>query len=152
MRRKPDFSNIPPAPGVAEEDRLLTSRDVARLLAVSLDTVKGWRSRKPRTGTGPPFIRIGGDEGRIRYSLRALRKYLAEHTNVRASAPFYRRTKIEELGEKHPGLREFVEERQRGRESGRVIAAQVFERWGETVSAQVLSNFYRLRVFPKESS
>jgi hypothetical protein len=68
------------------------------------------------------------------------------------SAPYYHLTKIEQLGQKHPGLRELVEQRQRRRVSWRLIAAEVFERWGETVSAQVLSNFYRLRVFPKESS
>lgn len=66
------------------------------------------------------------------------------------AAPFYRRTRIEQLGEKHPGLRDFVEEQQRRRVPHPQIAAAVLEKWGEVVSEQVLSNFYRLRVWPKE--
>jgi len=145
MKRKPNFPNFPPIAGVSEQDYLLSPRDAAQLLGVAVGTLRRWRYEH----RGPPFIKV---EGSFRYSLKALRAYLAARTKVRTSAPFYRRTKIEELGEKHPGLRRFVEERQRRRESWRVIAAEVFERWGETVSAQVLSNFYRLRVFPKEST
>jgi hypothetical protein len=35
--------------------------------------------------------------------------------NSHTAAPFYRRTRIEELGEKHPGLCEFVEQAQHRR-------------------------------------
>jgi len=149
MKRKPNFPNFPPGAGITEEDCLLTSRDVARLFALNPGTVKAWRSRNKRRDTGPEFIRVGGL--RVRYSFRAVREYLAQHTTARRpTAPFYRRTKIEELDAKHPGLRKFVEERQRRRVSNRVIAAEVLERWGETVSGQVLHNFYALRVWPKE--
>jgi len=75
---------------------------------------------------------------------------VAAHTKTRTSAPFYRRTKIEELGEKHRGLRDFVEKQQRQRVSHKQIAAAILEKWGEVVSGQVLSNFYQLRVSPKE--
>jgi len=78
MRRKPDFSNVPLNAGITEEDCLLTSRDVGRLLAVNPQTLKGWRSQNPRTGTGPEFIRVGGL--RVRYSLRAVREYLRKAT------------------------------------------------------------------------
>jgi hypothetical protein len=84
MKRKPNFQHFPPTAQVSEEDCLLTSRDVARLLAVDPQTVKGWRSRNPRTGTGPSFIRIGGRVGRIRYSFQAVREYLRERTNCAA--------------------------------------------------------------------
>ena len=83
MRRKPDFSSVPLNAGITEEDCLLTSRDVARLLAVSPDTLKGWRSRNPRTGTGPEFIRLGGL--RVRYSFRAVHEYLSKATVRRQS-------------------------------------------------------------------
>jgi len=66
-------------------------------------------------------------------------------------APFYRRTKVEELGEKHPALREFVEERLARRVPNPQIAAAVLEQWGETLSEQVLSNHYQLRVWPREN-
>ena len=69
---------------------------------------------------------------------------------ARMSAPFYRQTKIEKLGEKHPGLRDFVEERQRRRAPYRQIIAEILNKWGEVVSTQVLSNFYKLRVWPNE--
>jgi hypothetical protein len=85
--------------------------------------------------------------------LQALREYVAQHTRVRTpSAPFYRRTRIEELGEKHPGLPDFVEEQQRRRVRHRQIVAAILERWNERVSDQVLSNFYRLRIWPKMSN
>jgi hypothetical protein len=78
MRRKPIFSNIPPDAGITEEDLLLTTQDVARLLAVNPYTLKAWRSRKYRDRSGPPFIRVGGHF--VRYSLRTLREYLSERT------------------------------------------------------------------------
>jgi len=78
MKRKPNFPNFPPVADIPEGERLLRPREVAELLSVSMGTIRGWRSRNPRTGEGPEFIRVGGL--RVRYSLRALREYLSERT------------------------------------------------------------------------
>lgn len=130
-----------------QDERLLTPKEAAYLLGASVQTLRWWRRSPDR---GPVFVKV---EGRIKYPLPALREYKARHTTARMpSPPFYRQSKIEELGEKHPGLREFIEVRQRRRVPHRVIAAEVLSRWGEKVSPQVLSNFYRSRVWPKELS
>jgi hypothetical protein len=76
MRRELIFSNIPPDAGITEEDFLLTTQAVARLLAVNSYTLKAWRSRKYRVRPGLPFIRVG--ERFVRYSLRDVREYLSE--------------------------------------------------------------------------
>ena len=146
MKREPDLPNASPVPEPNDEDRLMPASDAAKLLAVRESRLRSWR--RSRSGRGPSFITVGGS---VRYSVHALREYLAEHTRVRTpSAPFYRRTRIEQLGEKHPGLRDLVEEQQHRRVPHRQIAAAILEKWGEVVSEQVLSNFYRLRVWPKE--
>jgi hypothetical protein len=81
MRRKPDFQNLRVVPDIVEAERLLTARETARLLGVTVYTLRGWRGRNPRAGReGPPFIRIGGRVGRVRYSRKALQKYLSERT------------------------------------------------------------------------
>lgn len=147
MRRKPDFPSLPPIAGITEQDYLLRPRDAARVLGVSLTTLRQWKRSKR---LGPSFVMVGGT---TRYSLRALRQYMSVRTVVRAPGPaFYRLTRIEQLGEKHRGLRSFIEELLRRRVPHGEIAAEVLKRWGETVSGQVLYNFYRLRVWPKESS
>jgi hypothetical protein len=137
-----------PDPIDLQEERLLRPPDAAQFLSVSENTLKWWRNSAHR---GPSFVRV---EGGIRYPVQALRRYLAARTvrapKPRKAAPFYRRTRIEELGEKHPGLRNFVEKQQHRRVPHPQIAAAVLEKWGEVVSEQVLSNFYRLRVWPKE--
>ncbi len=136
-----------PLPSDLREERLLTPQETARLLAVRVETLERWRYSGHR---GPAFVKV---EGRIKYPLPVIRHYLAERTRAwTPGAPFYRRTRIEELGEKHPGLCEFVEQAQRRRIPNGQIAAEVLARWGEKVSLQVLSNFYRLRVWRKESS
>jgi hypothetical protein len=78
MRRKPNFPNLSPLADIAEADQLLTTDDVARLLAVNPYNLKAWRSRKDRAGLGPPFIKLS--RRCVRYSLRALRDYLSERT------------------------------------------------------------------------
>ena len=75
MMRKPNFSNMDTD---IESDRLLKAREVARILSVSVDTLRGWRSKNPCTGVGPEFVRVGGL--RVRYSLRAIREYLRRNT------------------------------------------------------------------------
>jgi hypothetical protein len=65
-------------------------------------------------------------------------------------APLNRRTKVEELGVKHPGLQEFVEERIRS-VTYQKIAEAVLEQWGEELSPQVISNHYLQRVWPEDN-
>src|SRR5208283_553861 len=147
MRRKPDFPNLPPIAGVSEEDCLLRPRDAAQILGVHVRTLQHWRRSKH---CGPSFVRVGG---RPRYKLQALRQYVSVRTVVRAPGPtFYRLTRIEQLSEKHPGLRGFIEELLLRRVPHSEITAAVLEKWGERVSGQVLHNFYVLRIWPKESS
>jgi uncharacterized protein YjcR len=77
MRRKLFFPNVPPNARITEEDCLLTSRDVAEMLAVDPQTVRGWRSRNKRAGEGPEFIKLGSGPGaRVRYRRSAVEKYL----------------------------------------------------------------------------
>ena len=78
-KRAPDWPRVEMFDRVLKEDRFLTPREVAQLLGVSVFTVRGWRSGNSRAGReGPEFVRIGGRVGRIRYSLRSLRRYLVE--------------------------------------------------------------------------
>lgn len=59
------------------DDRLLTPREVARLLAVSLATLREW-NRKHR---GPTPTRVGtGPNGSIRYTREAVAKFIQERT------------------------------------------------------------------------
>ena len=58
--------------------QLLTPEEAARLCAVSVRTLEGWRRRQ----SGPPFIRLGNT---VRYDMGELLAFLAEHT-VRGAA------------------------------------------------------------------
>ena len=137
--------------GTNQEDRLLTSKQAAAVLGIKPRTLQGWRKRSgtPRA-TGPSFIKAGRF---IRYRLGDLQGWLREFTvqveGSRRSAPFFRSTRIEQLGAKHPGLCEFVEKELRKRVSQPRIAAAVQERYGERVSVNIISNFYTLRIAPK---
>ena len=51
--------------------RLLTARDCAAVLNISVETLKSWRAR----GYGPEAIKM--DNGHIRYSQRAVMEYIA---------------------------------------------------------------------------
>jgi len=83
-KRAPNWQRVEMLDTLLEEYRLLTARETARLLGVTVHTLHGWRSRNPRAGReGPPFIRIGGRVGRVRYSLRVLREYLSGRTVTR---------------------------------------------------------------------
>ncbi len=135
-----------PLPSDLREERLLTPQETARLLAVRVETLERWS-----TGVSRASVRQSGRTDRV----SAASHPALSRRRTRAWTPgatFYRRTRIEELGEKHPGLCEFVEQTQRRRIPNGQIAAGVLARWGEKVSLQVLSNFYRLRVWRKESS
>lgn len=54
--------------------QLLTDEDVARILGIQRKTLAQWRS----DGVGPPFVRLGGHGGRIRYDLEDLKKWIEE--------------------------------------------------------------------------
>jgi len=145
MKRETNSPRVPVTVEMAQEDLLLTTKQTAKVLAMSADTLRDWRYSKPPVGAA--FIKVGGV---IRYRLGDLLEYLDKRTvRPERSAPFYRRTRIEELGLKHPGLCEFVEEELRRRVSQPRIVAAVQERWGERISTQRLSNFYIARVWPK---
>lgn len=59
-------------------DDLLNTRTAARLLAVSEDTLKAWRSRKQ----GPPYLHL---EGAIRYLRSDLERYIESQMQRPAS-------------------------------------------------------------------
>jgi Helix-turn-helix domain len=58
-------------------DRLLTTSQAARMLGVSPATVKWWRTWAHR---GPDFVKLGPGKSAVRYSLKALRRFIAERT------------------------------------------------------------------------
>jgi excisionase family DNA binding protein len=58
--------------------RLLTPREVADLLRVSLDHLKGWRC----SGTGPRFVRLG--HRTVRYDEASVEQWLRERQAVRS--------------------------------------------------------------------
>ena len=62
------------------DDLLLRPQEAAEFLGVETATLDFWRSRV--RGRGPDFVRIGARQGRIRYSLRALRAYARERTET----------------------------------------------------------------------
>jgi hypothetical protein len=86
----------------------------------------------------------------VRQRIRKLRDQKLQPSE--SGAPFYRRTRIEELGEKHPGLLGYVVDCQQRRVPSPQIAAFILKNWAEVVSEQVLHNFYVLRVWPSECS
>ena len=59
---------------VVPVERMLRTRQVAVLMAVSIDTVKKWRQRP---GKGPRFIKYG--DGSIRYRLTTVMRYIDDH-------------------------------------------------------------------------
>lgn len=147
---RPISPSVPVTIAMAQEDHLLTTDQAAELLAVSAETMKWWRG--PKVRRGPPFIRV---EGRIRYRLPDLEKYLDEKTvrpERRRAAPFYGRTAIEMLSAKHPGLREYVEKAMRRRVPHPEIESVIFKQWGEQLSHHALRHFYQLRVWPQEQA
>lgn len=57
----------------ADEDALLTERDVAALFRLEVRTVAKWRERSD----GPPFVKYGKS---VRYQRRALRQWMERNT------------------------------------------------------------------------
>lgn len=56
------------------QDKLLDTRGASRLLGLSEDTMKAWRSRKK----GPPYVMV---EGAVRYLLTDLEDYLESNVH-----------------------------------------------------------------------
>jgi hypothetical protein len=65
--------------GTSDIPRLLTEKAAARILAVSLAGLRRWR----REGRGPRFTRL---ERCVRYDLRAIEQFLAEHSSRNGKA------------------------------------------------------------------
>ena len=59
---------LPKGP-LGREDRLLTEKEAAKVLRISVRTLQGWRV----DGGGPKFLKIGRS---VRYRLSALRDYI----------------------------------------------------------------------------
>jgi len=60
-------------------DGLLSTREAARILGLKARTLENWR----RVGTGPTYSRIGVRS--IRYSRKALQRYIEEHEQMSPS-------------------------------------------------------------------
>ena len=66
----------PPVPlSVINDDPIFNTCAAAAILAVTCSKLKGWRQQRQ----GPDFIQYGED-GPIRYSLSALRRFIAQNT------------------------------------------------------------------------
>lgn len=63
------------------DERLLSTSEAARFLAVDSGTVKRWRTK----GGGPPYAKISAN--RCRYSLDALKKFVDERTRRNTADP-----------------------------------------------------------------
>lgn len=64
----------PHSPPFNQPRRLLRPSDVARMLAVSRDTLARWRAE----GRGPSFIKLGkGRKSTVRYTQDSVREFLA---------------------------------------------------------------------------
>jgi hypothetical protein len=74
---QPPPEKLYPLPVVPVE-RMLTTAQVAIIMAVSIDTLKKWRQR---SANGPRFIRYG--DGSIRYRLSTVLRYIDDHETKR---------------------------------------------------------------------
>lgn len=64
----------PPALTVPPTDPLLTTKEAAVILKVSVDTLKKWRQR----GRGPAFIKY--ESGTVRYRLSVVLQFVSDCT------------------------------------------------------------------------
>ena len=62
-----------------EDDCLLTTQEVAKLLGVTVGTIENWRWN----GLGPAYVKFGKA---IRYQRQALREYVTAHTYTPSGA------------------------------------------------------------------
>ncbi len=75
-RNAPPETPIVVAPLPAAVDRMITTRQAAAILAISVDTLKKWRVRRK----GPNFVRY--HDGAIRYKLSTVMKYIEDREVV----------------------------------------------------------------------
>lgn len=80
---------------------------------------------------------------------RTLLGGLAANSPPGTPPPFFRHFSIETLGWEHPGLKDFVELSLSEMVPHVEISAAIRERWGVEISPQTLSNYYRLRLWPR---
>jgi excisionase family DNA binding protein len=66
---------------MSEHERLLTTAEAARFLAIDPGTLKRWRTK----GGGIPYAKISGN--RCRYTLEALKAFVAEKTRRNTADP-----------------------------------------------------------------
>jgi hypothetical protein len=71
------YTKLEPAKPLSafNDDPLFNPKAAARILAVSVESLKKWRQRK----RGPSYIQYGQD-GPIRYACSALKRFRAQHT------------------------------------------------------------------------
>ena len=67
--------------------KYLTPKDLARRLNFDLKTLQRWRS----DGIGPAYIKVGG---RIRYSLKAIKKFEKARAGLKAQKTFINQKSI----------------------------------------------------------
>ena len=59
------------------DDRMMTPREVASLLSISITTLREWN----RKGRGPKPSKVGdGPNGSVRYTRQAVAKFIQERT------------------------------------------------------------------------
>jgi excisionase family DNA binding protein len=56
--------------------KLLTPKEAAQQLRLSISTLRGWRKK----GQGPPVVQLG--PGTYRYSEEDIQKYIADKTRI----------------------------------------------------------------------
>jgi hypothetical protein len=62
---------------IMSEIKLHTPEQVAKMLGISPNTLKYWRVTGVKKG--PPFIRLNGNVGAVRYPDDMLRRWVANH-------------------------------------------------------------------------
>jgi hypothetical protein len=72
------------------------------------------------------------------------------HHNRPVAKLLYRASTIIKLDRKHPGLRALVDERMRQRIPHVQVRKEILERYGERVTASVLSNYWQRQAGPEE--
>lgn len=73
-----------PPPEHGQAIRLLTTEEVSEITGIPFQTLCNWRVR----GNGLPYVKMGcGRSARVRYDIRDLEKYVADHKHYPISSP-----------------------------------------------------------------
>ena len=83
-----------------EADRLLKSREIAKMLGVSIYTLKAWRHRKPPYG--PRYKRLPGERGEVRYLLSEVLPFMRTDLHENYAEEISRRLPDEEQEQPTP--------------------------------------------------